>query len=400
MLPSHSQPIDSLAYAALERLPRNPFHFLVRHDAQAAATEREHFEKHGHNPLFFYPEAKSLNTKNYLEAVDRLLHDLPTLARDPVIEDLYRAKIEELKERALLVQAVQNQRDEEVTRLSEQIFSPPEELAQELKTELSELTHESTTLFAHKEKIQAPQFKQMVQATLHHYGMSHWMIEDCETSSVRIKHGHAGTPPKILLPKILSLTKNRAIRLLTHEIEVHALRTENGRQSPLLLLGRGLDHYLDTEEGLAMYFQERVSSARHAPGFWDAYATALTRQGNFVSVYETLREARTALARKAGRAEPEQLGRDAAWRLCLRAYRGIHNTSHVGVGYRRDHIYRSGLLRVKRALGADPTLLSVLFQGNMGLQHAARIKNLNLEHGRQPEMIAKDVVESMMRVVK
>jgi len=394
-----SHKIDTAAYKALNALPNNPFHNLVRQDESDLAEQRKNFETSGHCPLFRYQKAESFDVAGYLDAISSLTDQLPSLCQgNAIVEDLYLAKVDELKHRALLVKAVQEKNDEEVTTLSENIFSSLAFTLEDLESELQDMLSKERKLFIAEKSIKRNHFATMAKKILDHYGMDDWKIASTESSSIIIKHGSSKSSGRVLIPENFSVSSKRATELLTHEIEVHTLRTNNGRQSPMLLLGRGLDRYVATEEGLAIFFQEKVTEKqkRHAPGFWNAYAIALAAEHNFAQVYEKLRLARTDIARQAGNPEPENKGRDAAWRLCVRTYRGIHNTGKKGVAYRRDHIYRSGLIRMKKAVdNKGEGILPLLFRGNIGLEHLERTKNLALPAAPMPELIAKDVVKSL-----
>jgi len=239
----------------------------------------------------------------------------------------------------------------------------------------------------------------MVSQVLEHYGMTMWEVEMRARSSVKISH-RVFYNPRIQIPKKLQISRARAARLLTHEIEVHALRTYNGMQKPLYLLWRGLDRYLPTDEGLAMYYQQQISSSerRHAPGFWDAWTTLLTQRGNFAETFETIASARTKLAEAMGASTPEATGKDAAWRLCVRAYRGIRDPSKRGVGFLRDHVYRSGFNMIERAVEEGGSeILQRLFVGKVGLHHLDKLERLHITRGRTPDLISPQIVKKVMR---
>ncbi len=51
--------------------------------------------------------------------------------------------------------------------------------------------------------------------------------------------------------------------LIAHEIETHILTAENGSQQPFDIFRRGFANYLDTQEGLAIYNQNRALSPYH-----------------------------------------------------------------------------------------------------------------------------------------
>ncbi|MCH8049483.1 DUF1704 domain-containing protein [Patescibacteria group bacterium] len=392
---------DAALFDAFGNIPTLSFYGRVRQDETELARQKQTFFKTDKPPLFSYPKAQAFDVKAYFDVLDEVENQLEQKSDSVILIDLYRAKIKELRTRAQIIEAVQNKSDHRITDLSRALFGDMAQGTEELEAEFQEMIKHPEEFHKHERPVTAEPFARMVRQTLDHYAITGWDVERHLKPSIKINHIRPSQLPVIRVPKDLKITKARAARLLTHEIEVHVLRTDNGDKSPLHLLSRGLDRYLATDEGLAVYFQQQLTKDehRHAPGFWDAWTTALTQEGDFKDTFIKISQARTELAAKLNDPDPAAKGRDAAWRLSIRAYRGITDTSQPGVGFLRDHIYRSGNRLINEAVskqGLD--VLPVLFCGNIGLHHLDAINKLNIPPGRTPELVSKEVVREVMKI--
>ncbi len=344
---------------------------------------RREFLKTGRPPIFTYPRASNFQPEPYLRALHQAKELISSSGADPILQNLYLKKCDENKIRAELVTAMAERDDQTVTRLSRELFGSSFDDRSTLEKELTEVTTKKLGNEPNKRPVDADRFELMVRRTLDHYDMTDWKITRRKTSSMRITHGESGRRPNIVLPKSRLMSAGKAVRLITHEIEVHALRMQNALNGPLHLLRRGLAGYVTTEEGLALYCQQHLSGHawKRSPGFWDAYACALARETDFIETYRTLSEHR---------------GPREAWRLCLRVYRGIHDTSKPGVGFFRDHIYRTGYGQIKKAIADDDQLFSKLFSGHFGLADLEELEALAIPPGRQPDFVADRIVKEII----
>ncbi len=243
----------------------------------------------------------------------------------------------------------------------------------------------------HAPRIDAELFCRMMRRVLDHYGLTDWRMKLTPRDRIQIGHGKRERTPMVRVPKKLLISKRRATRLLTHEIEVHALRTANGTESPLHLLSRGCAGYILTDEGLAMYYQDSVlfpptevaNAERPVSGFWEAYTATLSQHHTFAETFAELAAVTT---------------KDAAWRLCVRAYRGITHPTTAGLGFLRDHLYRSGFLAVQDAIHTQgESILSDLFSGNIGLHDINLLRSLHLPKGTLPQMISAKIVRQELK---
>lgn len=390
---------DDDLFLKLQSLPGLPFHRAVSQDIQTLEQKREAFFQKDVVPSFIFPRAHNIDTAKYIEALKSLENEIELSTHTPTIKQLYNRKVQELRTRAWLIRAIIQQDDKTVTQLSEDLFGATAQTTDELLKELDEMLKHAETFFTHEKPIDAILFSVMIRKTLDAYDMKNWRIDFTERTSISIGHGFRQNKPVIYIPKTLHISKARTTRLLTHEIEVHALRTHNGMQSAFSLIERGLDRYMQTEEGLATYFQQQVMGHdhQHAPGFWDALSVSLTKTHGFYDVFYTLADAKTKMNKAMGREHAREKAKDTAWRLCARSYRGIADPSKPGVGFIRDHIYRSGNILIRDLIskkGMD--IMPILFRGNIGIQHLSLIANLGLKPAKTPELIAPLIVKEVM----
>ncbi|MFA6017635.1 MAG: tyrosine/phenylalanine carboxypeptidase domain-containing protein [Patescibacteria group bacterium] len=391
--------LDALLFQTLNTLPSFPFARLVRPDRKSAQAAKAAFFENRTLPQLSYSVANNFDCAQYLRSLDTVASTIESLKALNTVHLLYKEKINELKTRCTLIQAIQRRDDIAVSHIADELFGTPKQTASKLEAEYTDLVSRSEELHAHEDRINAKLFSKMVHATLEHYGIKNWTVRETTRPSISIVHGNATRMPTIKIPKNFIASKARVARVLTHEIEVHALRSHNGRTSPLLLLGRGLANSITTEEGLAIALQQTLrSEASTDPGFWDAWTAALTIDYGFEETFEIIYTARQNLNIALGRENPEKEARNTAWRLLIRAYRGIHSPKNPGFGYRRDHIYRSGLIKIREAFNTygKENILPTLFAGHISIQHIPVLQTLGIT-GRIPEMIGAQIVKKVLR---
>lgn len=156
-------------------------------------------------------------------------------------------------------------------------------------------------------------------------------------------------------------------RLLVHEIGVHVVRAENGDKQPIGIFSRGLPGYLDTEEGLAVYSEERAgviettTMRKYAARVIAAHA-ALSQ--SFSDVFYNI---------------APSVGPDTAFEVVARAKRGFRDTSQPG-SHTKDIVYLNGYKNVRQHLKEHPADYEILFAGKFGLQEIGLVKDL-IEQG-------------------
>mgnify|MGYP001600702924 CR=1 FL=1 len=389
--------LDAPLFQTLNTLPAFPFARMVRPDRLGMRDAQSAFFSNRTLPTFTYSLADRFDAMGYLRTLNAVADRIETLPALDTIRSLYREKIEELRTRCALIQAIQQKDDVAVSSIADHLFGTSTMTAASLQGEFDHILGRVHELHTHEDRIDATLFTIMVRAMLEHYGMHEWTIRETSRLSVSVVRGDRNATPTVKIPKTFLASRARAARLLTHEIEVHALRSHNGRTSPLLLLGHGLARYITTDEGLAMSLQQSLRPETSTePGFWDAWAAALTVNHGFMDAFDTLASARATLNAALGRKDAITQANMTAWRLMVRVSRGLHSPGPVGLGYRRDHIYRSGLIDIRQTLNTygKTEILPTLFAGHAGTQHIPALKTLGIT-GRTPDMIGTQVVKDV-----
>lgn len=199
--------------------------------------------------------------------------------------------------------------------------------------------------------VRAPEMVQALRDGLAERGLEGWRVETDPIMSARVMVDGA--------KKLLQVSPNTRFRprdvrrLIVHEIEVHAIRTANGLAQPLKLFSTGLPGSIETEEGLALYAEERAGVA--SPGTaWRqglvARAVVWARDMGFRELYEQI---------------SREAGPGLAWGISERLKRGLAEPGAPGV-YAKDVVYYTGLRRVRSWLGAGNPI-SHLYVGKVGI---------------------------------
>ncbi len=168
--------------------------------------------------------------------------------------------------------------------------------------------------------------------------------------------------------KTLYINKNRKFtesdlkRLIIHEIGTHIARAENARKQKYKLFLIGFPNYLVTEEGLAVYNEEKAGLLtndilKNYAG--RVIAVSLSLKNSFSTVYNELLEF---------------FDREEAFNLTLRTKRGIGNTSKPG-GYTKDYLYLKGKYVIENFVKKRGKL-SDLYVGKIGVQHVKAVKEI------------------------
>lgn len=151
-------------------------------------------------------------------------------------------------------------------------------------------------------------------------------------------------------------------RLIVHEVDTHIARAENGGAKIYKLFFVGFPSYLRTEEGLAVYNEERMGVStnntwRHYAG--RVIAIDLACKNSFSTVYNELLEF---------------FPKETAWNLTVRAKRGLADTSRPGA-YTKDSVYLDGYYTVKDFIRRGGSIKD-LYLGKIGIEHVKAAKEM------------------------
>jgi len=193
-----------------------------------------------------------------------------------------------------------------------------------LKTIKSSETPEPRTISSH-------QAVEGFQVFLKAQGLLNWQVVEKETMVSRCMIGKNN---RLLVKAGEWFSETDLKKLIAHEVETHIYSTENGKLQPYLLFRRGTAHYLKTQEGLAVYHQNQVVPGTMNNAILGFHAVMWARELGFRKVFERLRKYVSA---------------EEAWRLTVKAKRGMTNTSRPGA-FLKNALYFWGYVEVQQHL--------------------------------------------------
>lgn len=243
--------------------------------------------------------------------------------------------------------------------------------------------------------ISAQTARKFFTAALQEGGYEGWQVKiDANASNPRIEQGlrHLYLPEK-------PLSMRQIKQYLSHELAGHVARCVAGERSLLGLLGIHSKNSLETEEGLAMYYDIQTAKQQgqihdDAGAWFGTLATGLaggvlTSPQTFRSLF-TFFEQFTFLYRllKWPHLQDSQAAmkyaRSFALTRCLRTFRGIPDLRQAGVCYSKDAHYLRGLRKIERAVAEDSTILDQLATGVVALEWLPELRELGMVSSPQP----------------
>ncbi len=169
----------------------------------------------------------------------------------------------------------------------------------------------------------------------------------------------------IYLNKHRKFSENDVERLIVHEIGTHIMRNENGRKQNCRLFALGFPNYLATEEGLAVYNEEKAGLLSNK--LMKNYA------GRVMSIHFSLKNSFSTVYTQL----LEYFNKEDAFTLTMRAKRGNADTSQPGA-FTKDYLYLKGYYDVKKF--AQHHDVKQLYVGKIGIQHIPLLHLKNNNH--------------------
>ncbi len=204
--------------------------------------------------------------------------------------------------------------------------------------------------------LSAESVRDSLKEAIDRYGFKGWVIRE----RAMIAAAEAGETLNVLsIRKDLQCSKKFLNRLIIHEIGTHILRKENGRLQPFKIFLTGFPNYLAIEEGLAAVHEERagVLSNRDFRNYAGrAIAVSMALKHSFREVYDYLKD---------------YFSEDTAWKLTLRAKRGIGDTSKPGA-CTKDYVYLDGYYKVSEFLKTNR--IEKLYYGKVDIEGLKYLK--------------------------
>jgi len=294
------------------------------------------FNSSDYNPLFRYRKVVNKNVQvfeklNGLEEVTDI---------DPEISKFIIEVIKHKKQAAKLLQAIGS--DAEFARISQERFGVPRYSLFKKACRVLRCNYGNFSLIESNEKLRRKifEFDELVpifEKTFEVLGLDDWSVDK---SKAIISSGFRTLvkTKRIVVDPDVKISAEKLRKTIIHEVATHALRGHNGFMTGYDVFGKpNLSGYLDDEEGLAIYNEEKYGALkgfnlRRIAGF--VYAVYLGREFSFRDTFNAIRGV---------------FPRKTAFDIVYRVKRGISDTSRGGC-YSKDLVYFRGFLKIRKKL--------------------------------------------------
>jgi uncharacterized protein (TIGR02421 family) len=209
--------------------------------------------------------------------------------------------------------------------------------------------------------VESGELAERLRVALREYDLGHWSVVLSRRMGAR-----AAVLPQARTIKVREDTRfseDDVVRLIHHEIGVHAVRAEAGHRAPLRVFTVGLADYLETEEGMAVTNEVRHGVRSGLRLFaLRVLAVHWARAASFSQVFHRLRR--------------REVDPETAWSITMRVKRGLIDTSRPGA-YTKDAAYLRGFLLINRFLEQGGSWSDLMRFGKVGLDALPMLKKLD-----------------------
>jgi alpha-L-glutamate ligase-like protein/uncharacterized protein (TIGR02421 family) len=305
---------------------------------------------HSYNPTFTY--------KNITDTTIPLLDALANIkVDDSELGKIFKAKIEELN---TTIHTINNLGTSEFTRLASKLYPAPTSQEVEVAHQLYENKKKykvSNNIYSDKKV--AKIFTDFLKKS----GLSHWKVQIKENMIGNCSVNKSNT---IFIKKGSKFNETRVKKLIAHEIETHIFTAENGKKQPYKIFQYGTANFLETQEGLAIYNQEKTLGYDN-----DHYFASINLITCDLILNRSFAESFQALTEMG-------IKEQKAINFILKTKRGVGDTSQPG-GFAKQAIYTRGALKIDNFV-KNGGLLPELYIGKISLDildDCKKIKSLN-----------------------
>lgn len=227
------------------------------------------------------------------------------------------------------------------------LYSLYGEPAEEIVTYAYSVLDSDKTLIADKENQSAADAGLYFEDRLKSFGFSGWqVIHESMPAKIRIN-----SIQKVIYVNIYASFSDRELqRLAVHEIGTHVVRRENGAKQPYEIFKFGFPKYLECEEGLAIFSEEKaglLSDFEFGKYCLRTIACSLAKSSQFSEIFDILCRYTSS---------------EHAYAITARVKRGLSDSGEL-YGYTKDQLYLSGYLKLKAMSKAD---VKRLYIGKIG----------------------------------
>jgi len=270
-------------------------------------------------------------------SLDELEHELKIIEIPDIPgSELYAKKQEEIHNKIRFLRAFTEQNASDMTLYSKKIFW--DIIDENFDTAKEKITLRDN-IKTEDEYLTYSDIKDYMKKFNHIYGIKVKIIEADTTARFTMKGD------TLVFRKWATVWKREMRSIIAHEIEWHYLRKINGRKSDFSILARGTARYIETDEWIAIYNQNRFITPADKK-----YYSIFER---YYFVWYALKHSYRRLVKHLAEFYDEDYERVFAFMLRLK--RGFVDPSKEGV-FMKDVVYVNGFLSVESYLESGWTL--------------------------------------------
>lgn len=329
----------------LERIEKK-IPFLGMNPLNELSQKKKFLKSKSYNPVFRYKKTDSF--ENLFKRINEIK------LKENMINELLIHKLNNFRNAARMIENVGK---EEFTGYAVERFGKPLKVL--VNRSYNILTKDAET--AEENPVSTKQAYDFTKKILEEFGIKGWRVS---TKVMAANASVLAAKRRMYLKRNSYFPKNFLKRILVHEIGAHVFRSANGENQPHPIFRTGLPNYLMTEEGLAVNAEKMngclsINTLRNYAG--RVIAVNLSLEQSFRDVFNELKK---------------YFDKNKAWKMTLRAKRGLINTSQPG-SYTKDHLYLKGYYEVKKFLDENGDKgFRTLYYGKIGLEHVPLMKKI------------------------
>ncbi len=334
-----------------------------------------------YNPIFKYRTPRNENA-----AVFAKLKDVTEISGvEPLVSKYIIATIQSKQQASALLNSIG--KDDDFVRISKERFGTPSywlfaRACKFIRKSFGEIAFAQEDEKLKEKKLHFDELEPIFQNIFRTFGLEGWTLDRSKaiaTSGFRT----AVKTKRIMVDPNVEISAEKLRKTIVHEVLTHALRASNGFATGFDVFGKpNIAEYLDDEEGLAMYNEEKFGVLRPKDVRRRAaivYAIYLAQSMSFRQVFNALR----AVYPKFN-----------AFDVTFRVKRGMSDTSKSG-GYNKDASYLRGYLKLRKELSKDALSYKYLYAGKIPLKYLDLVEEGVIS---KPKVVpTKEIVEKIFK---
>lgn len=274
---------------------------------------------------------------------------------DSPIGILWRKKGDEIRRKIELLEA---RGTDKFTEKSISLYGAPDE--ELLTAALKSIKSMPESFPPDKKILNTKEAKKLFEQAINDHGLSGWSVK---VKRDMVSDAIAGKENSVMIREGAKFSQDRIKGTIAHEIETHVFTAMNGSQQPYKIFQRGLADYLVTEEGLAVYNQEKTESNDTEKKYWPASSVIGIQKALHGSFAETYAEVVS-----------HGFSLDRAWKVALKTKRGLTDTSKPGA-FTKDMVYFKGHRKIIHFIETGGDLRDIYY-GKINLDDIEIIKKI------------------------